>query len=96
MIVKLGQEGLSVGMMKPSWVFLHIPNGLEWGCRNRAKSTIIEKFLAFLEIVNRGSLTPGGKYGNFFLVDFLYSQHSRQFMFSENILVLLCLEDNSF
>ena len=40
--------------MKPNWEFDQIPKGLEWGCRNKAKSTIPREFLAFLETVNSG------------------------------------------
>lgn len=80
-------------MMKPSWAFDHIPKWLEWGCRNRDKTTIPKEFLTFLEIVNREQVTLDRKYGKIFLVDFLYSRHSRQLSFSENFPVLLHLEE---
>jgi hypothetical protein len=53
-IVKFEQQGVGAVMMKPSWAFVQIPKGLEWGCRNKAKTTIPGEFLAFLETINRG------------------------------------------
>ena len=52
-----------------------------------AKSIIPREFLAFLEIVNREKVTLDKKIGKVFLVDFSYSQHSRELSFSENFLV---------
>jgi hypothetical protein len=57
--------------------------GLEWGCKNRPKSTILATLLGIFEIFGGGKGTPDHKSRKFYLLDILPPHQSRQ----------LCLEE---